>query len=141
MERLTEADLEGNVDRLVTELIEGSPVADADMPERIDAEGNITTDESGIFVDHCDRQVVSYYQDRQGRWKPTALKVGDDVICAGIPLRVVAPARGRGYFSGYYSPWFGETLVPIEARYVTERAPLDPNETPMPIIPDEEVTP
>lgn len=135
MDRLNDADPNGSMGPIMQTLRDNAPTWDADLNERIDAEGNPTTDTSGLLVDRCDRSVVAYYQDAQGRWKPSALKAGDDVICAGMPLRVAGPARGRGYFSGYYEPWFGDAVVPIEAAYVTERAPADSGETPMPIIP------
>jgi hypothetical protein len=138
MDRLTDADPDNRVPYWRDDLVAGAAERgeDDDLTDRIDANGDPTTDPSGFLVDRKDREHVTYYQDAQGRWKPTALKRGDHVICAGLPLIVVGPARGRGYFSGYYAPWFGDAIIPIESAYVYERAPEDTNETPMPIVPE-----
>lgn len=138
MDRLTDADPDNRIPYWRQDLLEGATERgeDDDLNDRIDAQGNVTTDPSGILVDRKDRQHVAYYQDSSGKWLPTALKRGDHVNCAGLPLVVVGPARGRTYFSGYYAPWFGDAIIPIEAAYTYERAPEDPQETPMPIIPE-----
>lgn len=139
MERLTDADPDNRVAYWRAHGHASASTEDNDLNERIDVDGRPTEDENGILVDRRDREHVAYYQDAEGRWKPCALKIGDDVICGGLPLRVVGPARDRRFFTGYYAPWFGDSTLPIEALYVYERAPLDDQETPMPIIP--EVTP
>jgi hypothetical protein len=143
MDRLTDADPDNRVPYWRQDLYDGATVRneDDDLQERIDQDGNPTADPSGLLVDRKDREYVAYYQDSQGRWKPTLLKRGDHVICGGLPLVVIGPARDRRFFNGYYYPWFGDSVIPIEALYVYERAPEDPNETPMPIIPIEEPPP
>jgi hypothetical protein len=86
--------------------------------------------------DRRNREHVAYYEDASsGEWLPMALKRDDDVVCNGLPMRVVGPARDRSYFNGYYNEWFGDMLFPIAAQYIEERAPADPNETPMPLFP------
>lgn len=108
------------------------------LTDRIDQDGLPTEDPSGLLVDRRDREHVAYYQTAEGAWKPLLLKRGDHVICAGLPLVVVGPGSHRTVFSGMYAPWLGDNFVlPIEASYITDRAPADPTEDPMPIIPDE----
>lgn len=108
---------------------------DDDLTDRIDASGAATTDPSGILADRRDRTVTAYYEQSSGLWKPTLLKPNDDADCGGWYVRVVGPARDRAFFLGYYGPWFGDMLIPIEARYLYDRAPADANETAMPIVP------
>ena len=72
----------------------------------------------------------------------TFLKFGDDITCCGVPeftLRVVCAASGAGCAAVYYPPWFGDTIVELNlpSDDITDRAPLDPEETPMPIFPEE----
>ncbi len=91
-------------------------------------------------LDRRDRSVVVYYKDQNNADQPSALKRGDDVEWCGIQIRVVGPARDRNFFLGYYDPWFGDMILPCsDVQYVTDRAPQDTNETPMPVVP--EVTP
>lgn len=139
MDRWTDADPSDCMAVLAQQMRDAAAVKDADLTERIDADGHPTTDPSGILADRSDREHVAYYQTSDGRWLPSALKVGDDVLCGGfVPVRVAGPARGRSLFSGYYEPWFGsEMLVPIDVQYVSDRAPLDSSETAMPVIPVE----
>lgn len=116
---------------------------DDDLMLRIDADGNdidpSDTTTPGIYVDRRDREHVAYYQDSEGRWKPLRVKRGDDIICAGMPMRVLGPAGGRTYFFGFYAAWFGEERLPIDAAYITERAPVDPGDLPdMPITEEPE---
>lgn len=108
---------------------------DDDLTDRIDETGALTTDPNGIALDHRNRPVIAYYQDANGLWKPANIKQGDHVICLGMPMEVSGAASGRGTFFGYYDSWFGDMQIPLDISWITERAPLDPNETPMPIIP------
>ena len=140
MERMTDADPDDRVAYWRADNVTCADTEDTDLTDRIDEVGEPTTDPSGLMVDRRDREHVAYYL-RDGAWKPTALKRGDHVVCAQLPLIVIGPARGRDYFLGYYEPWFGDLVIPIEAFYIDERAPEDVNETPMPIIPEPEVTP
>jgi hypothetical protein len=68
-----------------------------------------------------------------------ALKDDDDVeINNGNRVRVLCPGRGLGYFYSWgYDALFGSwVLGQYEASSVTDRAPADPEETPMPIFPE-----
>jgi hypothetical protein len=86
-------------------------------------------------------------QDRRDR--PDCLhgsnvKRDDDVLILDqIPLRVVGPGRGRKVIIGYYPPWFGDEAqsFEIEPGDLTDRAPADPLEPPLPIWPEEEEPP
>jgi hypothetical protein len=112
---------------------------DDDLTEQVNAQ----------FIDRRDRAVVAYYWDPEaesgqdpelgeiikGAWRPSHLKRDDDVICGGIPLRVVGPARDRGFFLGLYPPWFGDSVMACEALSITDRAPANAGEPPMPVIP------
>jgi hypothetical protein len=86
--------------------------------------------------DIVDRDVVAYYEDDNGQWQPSPLKVGDDVVIAGQNAgRVVGPAAGRGWFTMVEPSEWGPTVGTYMLLSVTDRAPLDENETPMPLIP------
>lgn len=80
-------------------------------------------------LDRRNREHVAYYQDANGNWVPCPLKRNDDVLVAGcIPVRVIGPQRDRGFFFGYYAPWFGDSLFSCSFDYISHRAPADPNE-------------
>lgn len=109
---------------------------DDDLNARIDENGFDTADESGLLVDRKDREHVAYYQKPDGSWHPTLLKENDDVMIGGaFPVRVIGAARNRSFFAAHYPPFFGNDVVPINVEGVTDRAPADPNEPPMPVIP------
>lgn len=68
----------------------------------------------------------------------THLKRGDDItLVEAIPLRVIGPGRGWNVILAYYPAWFGDQVQQFEIAPgdLTDRAPLDPNETPMPVFP------
>lgn len=70
-----------------------------------------------------------------------ALKDDDDVeVSSGTHVRVVCPGRGRGWFyCWWYEAMFRTWMVgQMEAVNVTDRAPADPDEEPMPIFPEPE---
>lgn len=151
MDRFTDADPNERIPFWRTFNVEGATVRgeDDDLLKRIDLDGNELPDgevgqppgPGAVYIDRRDREHVCYYQDSQGRWKPTHLKRGDHVIAGGLPLEVIGPAGGREVFFGYYNAWFGDERLPIEVKYVYDRAPLDPNEPAMPVIPAEEPAP
>lgn len=70
----------------------------------------------------------------------TTLKVGDDIEAWGFQTaRIIAPAEGKDFFMVYYVEDTGnETQQPIHIACVTNRAPLDPEEDPLPIFLDPE---
>lgn len=64
------------------------------------------------------------------------LKLDDDVFwLADFPVRVVWGTDNPSFFLGYCPDIFGDYAVPLQAEYITDRAPADPQETPMPIYP------
>ncbi len=68
----------------------------------------------------------------------TALKLDDDVMWLGFaPMRVAWGIDDPGSFQGYSPDIFGDMLVAVEGQYITDRAPKDPSETPMPIYPQQ----
>jgi hypothetical protein len=146
MDRFSDADPDERVEFWRTYNLEGATVRgeDDDLTRRIDEDGRdidpSDTTTPGIYVDRRDREHVAYYQAPDGRWLPSRLKRGDDVICCGLPMRVICPGGDRSVFMGYYAPWFGDDRLPVEVQWVTERAPLDPQEEPMPVIPTDEPT-
>lgn len=80
-------------------------------------------------------------RDREPVIEGTALKRGDDIlIYDSIFLRVVGPGRGWNVLIGYYPDWFGDNALQFEISpdYITDRAPLDPDEPPMPVWPPPE---
>jgi hypothetical protein len=96
-----------------------------------------TEDQSLPAEDRRDRMInESLTTEQRALVFGSILKHDDDVICGGLPLRVVGPAEGKNSFYGQYDPWFADLLINIEAFYVTERAPADALETPMPIYPE-----
>jgi hypothetical protein len=73
------------------------------------------------------------------------LKPDDDALIVDcIPFRVVGPGTGRNVVLGYYPPWFGDEAVGFEIfdGDLTDRAPKDPAEEPLPIfLPEEPAEP
>lgn len=68
----------------------------------------------------------------------TALKLDDDVMWLEFaPMRVVWGIDDPGRFQGYSPDIFGDLLVSVEGQYINDRAPADPEETPMPIYPQQ----
>lgn len=66
------------------------------------------------------------------------LKRDDDIlIWDSIPLRIIGPGRGTDVVLAYYPPWFGDYAMTFELNpheSVTQRAPFDTEEEPMPIF-------
>ncbi len=83
--------------------------------------------------DYCAGLYPGYEQPCPG----TALKLYDDVMWLEVfPIRVVHGHDHPDYFNGYSPELTGEeSTCNVDAHYITDRAPLDPNETPMPIYP------
>jgi hypothetical protein len=121
MDRLTVID-QARIDELRQNAVDASATEDAEKEP----------------LDRRDREHVAYYQDPStSEWLPTALKRDDDVIWAGvIPSRVVGPAEGREWLQVYH-PDLGDMVYPIHWSYVSDRAPLDTQEAPLPIGPSE----
>lgn len=62
------------------------------------------------------------------------VQAGDDVLNNGNPVRVIGAAREEGWFLGLQQTPWGFADVPMEGQYITDRAPADPNEEPLPIF-------
>lgn len=115
--------------------------------DKIDASGFPTDDPSGLMVDRRDRPHVVYYQAPDGSWQPTPLKNNDDVqVYAGavppIYARVIGPANQRDWFScwvEFSAEPYDKMEMYVNVVDVADRAPVDPNETPMPLIPIEQI--
>jgi len=88
-------------------------------------------------VDMRSRTDVAWYGDGE-TWAPTLLKRDDDVIMCGIPFRVVGPSADRKFVTVYNQQMVGDMCLYFDAASVTDRAPFDPEETPMPVIPEPE---
>jgi hypothetical protein len=65
----------------------------------------------------------------------SVLKLDDDVMWAGLVLRVVWGTDDPNSFLAYNQDVFGDTVPSFDARQIEDRAPLDPEEEPMPIFP------
>lgn len=97
------------------------------------------------LLDHCanggdDDLDPSERPDRTGRDGADdlgALKDFDDVTIGGQEMRVICPGRGKGWFYCLTIESQGFTIGQYQAQFVSERAPFDPEETPMPIFPEE----
>ena len=83
--------------------------------------------------------------EEQRRSRPEVLpgsfvKRDDDILLFDcIPLHVVGPGRGLDGVLAYYPPWFGDDCVQfaIGPNDITDRAPADGEEDPMPAWPEE----
>lgn len=84
-------------------------------------------------------------RDREEVIAGSFLKRDDDITIQGsIIVRVVGPARGATCVLTYYPPWFGDDAMAIDIPNktdITDRAPFDPEEEPMPVFPPEEPPP
>lgn len=92
-------------------------------------------------VDMRSRTDVAWYNLDDGTSAATLLKRDDDVVLCGIPWRVVGPARDRRFVTLYNQQMCGDMAMTFDVTGVTDRAPLDPEEPPMPIIPEPEPEP
>lgn len=89
-------------------------------------------------VDRIRTEVQTDYPSYGDPCPGSALKVDDDVMWLDMfPMRVLWGHDDAAYFNGFSPEWFGETNVVVAGEYVTDRAPADPEETPMPIWPQQ----
>lgn len=58
----------------------------------------------------------------------------DDVLLNGDVYRVIGPAREEGWLYVLVQSFRGLTDMPMEGRYITDRAPADPLDEPLPIF-------
>jgi hypothetical protein len=88
-------------------------------------------------VDRIRTEVQTAYPSYGDPCPGSALKVDDDVMWLDVfEMRVLWGHDDAAYFNGFSPEWFGETNVVVAGEYVTDRAPADPMETPMPIYPE-----
>jgi hypothetical protein len=137
MDRIADVDMVELDALIATELANAQSAqwGDGDLTARIDDDGFDTSNpDEGTLADPRTRAVVAYYAADNGSWQPTRLKVYDHVMMLGIaPCVVAGPARGREYFLAYAPEYYGAQLVTLKWDIVTDRAPEDPEEEPMPI--------
>lgn len=78
------------------------------------------------------------YADKSTPLPGTALKLDDDVEWLGLfPMRVLWGYETPDYFFAY-CPDIGDVYSYFEGTYITDRAPADPEETPMPVYPQQQ---
>lgn len=136
MERIPDVNMEELNDLIATEQANAQSAlwGDDDLTARIDAQGFDTENPLGTYADKRMRSVVAYFSAPDGSWQPTALKQYDHVMMLGIaPCVVAMPARGRDYFLGYAPIYYGAQLMTLKWDIITDRAPEDAEEDPMPI--------
>ena len=85
---------------------------------------------------HC----ATLYPGYEQPCPETNLKLYDDVMWLDLfPMRVVGGTDDPDYFNGHCPMMLGDDpnmYIGSDAHYITDRAPLDPLETPMPIYPE-----
>ncbi len=88
-----------------------------------------------------DRIRAECQRDYPGKSEPlpgTALKLDDDVLWLGvIPVRVLWGYDDPDFFNAFNAEMLGTTNFVLEGQYIEDRAPADPQETPMPIYPQQ----
>lgn len=96
----------------------------------------LTLDEARVTELREDMQ--SNYPDYEKPCPGSALKVDDDVLWLDVfPIRVLWGHDHPDYFNGYSPDYFGDSSCNVDGHYVNDRAPADPNETPMPVWPQQ----
>jgi hypothetical protein len=148
MDRIPDVD-QVELDALIAQEMANATSAewgDSDLTEQIDVYGFPTVNPRGVYCDRRTRAHIAYYHAEDGSFQPSRLKQYDHVAM-GSPeaVAVVAmPARGRQYFLAYAPAYYGAQLVTLPWTLVSDRAPVNPAEEPMPINvppPDVEPTP
>lgn len=90
-------------------------------------------DQSRVLYWRNDYQNQPAYAAYSKPCPATVLKHDDDVLWLGVlPVRVIWGTDDPNTFLAYGND-FGDTAAPLEHQYITDRAPADPEETPMPI--------
>lgn len=96
---------------------------------------------TNINQENFDRIRAECQRDYPGVSTPlagTALKLDDDIMWLGVlPARVLWGHDDPAAFNGFNEDVFGPTNVVLEGQYITDRAPADPEETPMPVYPQQ----
>lgn len=96
---------------------------------------------TNINQEDFDRVRAECQRDYPGKSTPlpgTALKLDDDVLWVDvIPVRVLWGHDDPAAFNSWNADIFGPTNIVLEGQYITDRAPADPNESPMPVYPQQ----
>lgn len=96
---------------------------------------------TNINQTNFDRVRAECQRDYPGKSEPlggTALKIDDDVRWLDvIDVRVLWGHDDPTFFNSWNEEAFGPTNILLEGQYITDRAPADSNETPMPIYPQQ----
>lgn len=101
-------------------------------------------DQERVEFWRADYQTQPAYADYSEPLPGSRLKLDDDVMwLSGFPTRVIWGTDDPAIFLGYCPDIFGDYAVPMQAEYIEDRAPVDPEDLPaMPIYQsDGEVTP
>jgi hypothetical protein len=87
------------------------------------------------------RTQLQTFDEYVGKTEPlpgSALKLDDDVMWLGVlPMRVLWGYETPDYYFAICPDIDPEGYSYFEGTYITDRAPLDPEETPMPIWPQQ----
>lgn len=90
-------------------------------------------------VEELRTQLEGDYPGKSTPLPGTALKLDDQVMWLDFaPMHVLWGYDLDTFFCGYCPDIFGDAAAIVEGEYVTDRAPLDPQETPMPIYPQQQ---
>lgn len=90
-------------------------------------------------VEELRDQYRALYPDYEKPCPGSNLKLDDDVEWQGMHVRIVWGHDHPRYFNAYGPGYFGDVVVNLDGRLVTDRAPVDPEEPPLPIWPPPEV--
>lgn len=92
-------------------------------------------DQARVDFWRADYESQPAYEEHGEPLPGSNLKHDDDVLWLDFFVcRVIWGTDDPTTFLGYSND-FGDYAVPLQAEYITDRAPLDPQETPMPIYP------
>lgn len=95
-------------------------------------------DQTRVEQVRTDVQNVSTYAGKSTPLPGTALKLDDDVMWLDfLPLRVVWGYETSDFFFGYNPEVDIDAATYYDGIYITDRAPADSQETPMPIYPQQ----
>ncbi len=89
-------------------------------------------------IDTLRSDVTENYPNNEKPCPGTPLQKDDDIMYLDMfAMRVLWGTDNPDYALFYAPDVFGEDAYGyLDAHYITDRAPLDPNETPMPIYPE-----
>lgn len=95
--------------------------------------------EDSVRITSLRDEVSGFYPGKSDPLPGTALKLDDQVMWFDFaPTHVVWGYDTPDFFIGYCPEIFGDTYLTMPGEYITDRAPVDPSEPPMPIFPPPE---